>query len=79
MAEVTLTLFSGPHCGLCDDALDVVSPLVGDVYRLQIVDVTSSLELKKRYGLKIPVLYRDDTGEELDWPFDQAQVEAFLS
>jgi len=79
MAEVELRLFSGPNCGLCDDAVDLVSPFVGDGYRLQIVDVTSSLELKKRYGLKIPVLCRDDTGEELNWPFDQARVQAFLS
>lgn len=78
MPEVRLKLFSGPNCGLCEEALDLVSPLVGDTYRLQQIDVTSSLELKKRYGLKIPVLYREDTGEELNWPFDQAQARAFL-
>lgn len=78
MAEVMLKLFSGPHCGLCEDALDLIAPLLDERYKLRMEDVMSSLELKKRYGLKIPVLRREDTGEELDWPFDRLQVTEFL-
>ena len=33
----------------------------------------------ERYGLRIPVLRRCDTGNELNWPFDAEQVVAFLS
>lgn len=79
MAETTLKLFGGPHCGLCEQALDLVSPLVTASYSLHQVDVTTNLELKKQYGLKIPVLRREDTGAELHWPFDAEQLALFLN
>ena len=79
MAEVVLRLFSGPHCHLCDQALDLLSPQLRAPYRLEQVDVTSSLDLKKRYGWKIPVLRREDTQAELHWPFDAVQLADFLS
>jgi hypothetical protein len=34
--------------------------------------------LLERYGVRIPVV-RDDQGRELGWPFDTAQLTAFLS
>ncbi len=47
---------------------------------VELVDIAESEVLSERYGLRIPVLRRIDTGEELDWPFDDAdQVAAFLS
>ncbi|MGB5062546.1 MAG: glutaredoxin family protein, partial [Candidatus Competibacter sp.] len=32
----------------------------------------------ERYGVRIPVLRRLDTGNELDWPFDAAGVRCLL-
>ena len=33
--------------------------------------------LEARYGIRVPVLHRSDTGEELDWPFSVDQVAAW--
>ena len=35
--------------------------------------------LEARYGLRVPVLCDDDSGAELDWPFDAERVRAFCS
>ena len=34
--------------------------------------------LEDRYGLRVPVLRDDASGDELDWPFDAAKLRAFL-
>jgi hypothetical protein len=39
-----------------------------------LVEITDDAELLERYGIRIPVLRRWDTGRELDWPFDAAAV-----
>ena len=36
------------------------------------------LDWVEQYGLRIPVLRRNDTGAELNWPFDAEQVVTFL-
>lgn len=75
-----LILYSGPGCGLCDEALDQLGPVLnGTDWRLEVVDVTTDLELKKRYGLAIPVLQRADTGAELYWPFAAVDLADFLA
>jgi Glutaredoxin-like domain (DUF836) len=79
MAEIVLTLFTGPQCGLCEQAFDLLAPQLRAPYRCQRVDVTTSFELKKRYGLSIPVLRREDSGAELKWPFNSDQLGDFLA
>lgn len=34
--------------------------------------------LEDRYGTRVPVLRDEDSGRELDWPFDVAAVRDFL-
>ena len=34
--------------------------------------------LEARYGIRVPVLHRSDTGDELDWPFSAERVTAWL-
>mgnify|MGYP006397764523 FL=1 len=41
-------------------------------------DITDSDQLMALYQLRIPVLRRQDTGAELDWPFNLAQLMAWL-
>ncbi len=80
MAERILELYTGPHCSLCLEAMDILGRLcAGTGWRIVEVDVTGSLELKKAYGLRIPVLKRLDTGAELAWPFDREQAAIFLA
>ena len=42
------------------------------------VDIETDLELLKRYGIYVPVLEREDNKQELFWPFDHAELVAFL-
>jgi hypothetical protein len=56
-----LTLLTRPECGLCElmlqelDALRAQHPLPP----VQLLDVDSDPELRRRYGLQIPVLLLD--------------------
>ena len=75
---MNLTLYTGPQCALCEDALELLyTTLPLGSYQLTKVDVSASLELKKAYGLRIPVLRNMDRDLELNWPFDQDQLMKF--
>jgi hypothetical protein len=72
----SLTLIQRDDCHLCDQAWEVMAAAgVPDFDPLWIDD---DLGLQARYGERIPVLRREDTGVELDWPFDVARLQAFL-
>ena len=73
-----LTLFTGPSCRLCEDAKALIYPHLGADFCLTEMDVTSSLQTKKDYGLRIPVLRREHLSEELPWPFDSEMLARFL-
>lgn len=66
---ISLTLFGTTACHLCEECLLLTRPLEGNGVRVSQVDIVDSSELLERYQLRIPVLRRDDTGAELDWPF----------
>lgn len=70
-------LYSGKDCCLCDQAEALIQRL--DISQLQVtkVDVRASTDLYHLYGARIPVLVRTDN-KELDWPFDQQQLQEFL-
>lgn len=75
---MNLVLYTGPQCELCETALSLIyASIPAGSYQLQKTDVTTSLELKKTYGLRIPVLKNTTTGTELDWPFDESQLLEF--
>lgn len=72
----TLTLIQRDDCHLCDQAWERLAEAgVADFDPLWIDD---DLGLQARYGTRIPVLRREDSGAELDWPFDAAAVRGFL-
>lgn len=55
MAE--LILYSRRECGLCEVLLRELLPLLADEdVRVRVVDIDEDRELKRRYGLDIPVL-----------------------
>lgn len=72
-----LTLFQRDHCRLCDEAYEVL--VMAGVPDFEPVWIDGDEAHEARYGLRIPVLHREDTGAELDWPFDAGQVRAFLA
>lgn len=74
-----LTLYGTLACHLCEDALQVLQPLLADGLQVQEVDISEDAQLLERYQLRIPVLRRMDTGAELDFPFDLPVLMDWLS
>lgn len=70
-----LTLFGTSACHLCELAEDLLAQ-AGVAFIA--VDISASDALFERYGTTIPVLRRDD-GAELNWPFDETALAAFLA
>ena len=74
-----LTLYTGPHCHLCDQAKDVIYPVLQEAgWRLQEVNITESDTLKEKYSLRIPVIMTPD-GTEKGWPFTAGQVKRLIA
>lgn len=75
---IALTLYSRPDCHLCEVMAGQLEPLVRGRAELRVVDISSDLELKRRYGLRIPVLAAPD--EELcQFRLDRERVERYLA
>ncbi|MBM7060939.1 glutaredoxin family protein [Pseudomonas sp. UL073] len=71
-------LFGTLGCHLCEVAEALLMPFVEHGLLVELIDIAEYEESVERYGLRIPVLRRCDTGAELDWPFDGEQVANFL-
>ena len=67
-----LALYTTSGCHLCEQAADLIRGAVAIPFRR--VEIADDKDLLERYGVRIPVLRRLDTGDELDWPFDAAAV-----
>lgn len=72
-----LTLFNTSACHLCEQAEALILPELAQE-KLVRKDISESDLLLQRYALTIPVLHRDDTGAELNWPFTRGEIQAFL-
>lgn len=73
-----IRLYTGPNCELCEQAKELIYPLLTKHLELQEIDVTQSIETKKNFGLRIPVLAREVDDEELGWPFTANQLKHFF-
>ena len=69
-----LILYTRAGCHLCDLAAEMLEA-AGLAWRP--ADIDDSPELQRSYGVRVPVVRRSDTGEELDFPFDGADVVRF--
>ena len=74
-----LQLFSTDACHLCEQAAELVRPWIGQGWVCEVVDIADSDSLFERYGVHIPVLRREDSGEELYWPFGPEELARFLA
>lgn len=74
----SITLYSTLDCHLCEQALALLEPLLAAEWELEYVDISDNEALIDRYGLRIPVVLRADTGAELGWPFDTRGLLQFL-
>ncbi|MGB1157843.1 MAG: glutaredoxin family protein [Porticoccaceae bacterium] len=75
----TITLVTGSHCHLCEQAKAVLYPLI-EARQIQLTErsVDEDQSLKDRYALRIPVLLLPD-GREKGWPFTAAQIDRMLN
>lgn len=71
-----LILFQRDDCHLCDLALDVLAQANAPEFDSVFVD--DDVQLANRYGERVPVLRDEDSGAEIDWPFDAAAVARFI-
>ena len=69
-----LILYHTDGCHLCEMAAELLSAM-----QLNFVhqDICDDELLAERYGIRIPVL-ATASGQELNWPFDEAAVKQFL-
>jgi len=72
---MNIKLYGTSCCHLCDEAEAILREMGIDADHVDIVDDD---ELLEKYGIRIPVLTRVDTGGELGWPFDAVAVLRFL-
>jgi glutaredoxin len=71
-----IRLYGTACCHLCEEAQAILHELG---IQAEYVDIADDDELLERYGIRIPVLKRADTGAELGWPFDAEKVSGFVS
>lgn len=63
-------LYSTVGCHLCDQAISLIEASGIPTSDFKIVDIAEDDALVERYGIRIPVLKKEASGEELGWPFD---------
>lgn len=71
-----LSLYSTSHCHLCElaYALAMKVPNISVI----VIDIAEDELLLAKYGVHIPVLQRQDTDRELNWPFTEADIHQLL-
>jgi len=72
-----LRLYSTSHCHLCELAQALVIQ-ISSIDKVKLVDIAEDEALLAIYELRIPVLQRQDTKAELNWPFTSADIVEFL-
>ncbi|RTZ16884.1 glutaredoxin family protein [Vibrio aquaticus] len=70
-----ITLYSTEGCHLCEMAFELTQTL-NISNQVEVVDIAFDDDLFSRYGVTIPVL--NYQGNELNWPFDLEQLQAWL-
>jgi hypothetical protein len=74
-----LYLYGTSACHLCELAVLVVDAVLHpDYFEIKRVDIVDSDDLVEKYGARIPVLKILRTEDELGWPFNEAELIAFI-
>jgi hypothetical protein len=73
-----LNLYSTAHCHLCDVANSLLLNFDNKV-TLKTIDIAEDEALLDKFSLRIPVLQRQDTQAELNWPFTSADIQKFIA
>jgi len=67
-------------CHLCDQAAEIIIVTMDpQLHQIEEVDIAFEDGLMEKYAVQIPVLVDEQSGAELGWPFDQHQLQTFIS
>ncbi|MGH8212415.1 MAG: glutaredoxin family protein [Rhodanobacteraceae bacterium] len=72
-----LLLFQRDDCKLCDEAVALL--VAARAPEFESVWIDDDVDLEARYGERVPILRDENSGRELDWPFDLAALRAFIA
>lgn len=80
---VSVNLYGKSECGLCDEAEALLSEVLrvsslDERYTIRKIDIETDDTLMAQYGMSIPVVRREDSGEALYWPFPASRLRDFL-
>lgn len=76
---IHVRLYTTLGCHLCEQALALLKALPAELnLSIETVEIADSDDLVERYGIRIPVVMRAGSTEELGWPFDEDRLKAFL-
>ncbi len=71
-----LILLGTAGCHLCEQAELIISACTG--VEIELIDIAEQQQWQKKYAIRIPVLYHQETSSELGWPFSLQQVHKFI-
>ncbi len=78
---ITLNLYTTAACHLCEQAEALLLCLPQrelQQIKVQAIDIADSDTLVAQYGIRIPVLQRNDTLHELNWPFSLRDIQQLI-
>ena len=73
-----VTIYSRAGCHLCEDALNILQGLQGELkFEIEVIDIAGNTDLEKLYGEQIPVIHIN--GEHHDyWRVDPVRFRSSL-
>ena len=78
---LTLLLLGTSGCHLCEEAEDIIATcsLDPDKVSIESLDIAEQEQYQADFALYIPVLYHPESISRLNWPFNDKQVQVFIS
>ena len=76
---IKIQFYTTLGCHLCEDAELLLSAMeIKGIIKVQSIDIIDDDDLMERYRIRIPVIKKQDSAEELGWPFDSNSLSQFL-
>jgi hypothetical protein len=70
-----LLFYTTAGCHLCEQAAEMLNELRATrALEIEAIDIADDSFLFELYGVRIPVVKSEESGDELGWPFDREQL-----
>ena len=75
-----LLLLGTAGCHLCEQAQQLINDCLPNysVLTVESIDIAEQEQWQADYAIRIPVLFHPETQKDLGWPFESAQLNAFI-